>query len=160
MSGSLQSHGLYSSWNSPVQNTGVGSLSLLQEIFSTQGLNPGFSHCRQILYQWPQGKLKNTGVGSLSLFQQMFLTKELTGFSCIASGFFTNWVMISVLYSRSLLGIYFIYGIYNIPNLLISNLLFSHYTFYGEDLLTGIFYSFFVLLLLFFFTLLWGWYIT
>ena len=32
-------------------NTGVGSLSLLQGIFSTQGLNPGLLHCRQILYQ-------------------------------------------------------------------------------------------------------------
>ena len=33
------------------QNTGVGSLSLLQGIFPTQGLNPGPPHCRQILYQ-------------------------------------------------------------------------------------------------------------
>ena len=33
------------------QNTGVGSLSLLQGIFPTQGLKPGFLHCRQILYQ-------------------------------------------------------------------------------------------------------------
>ena len=40
-----------STWNSPGQNTGVGSLSLLQGIFSTQGLNPGLPHCRQILYQ-------------------------------------------------------------------------------------------------------------
>ena len=39
------------SWNSPGQNTGVGSLSLLQEIFPTQGINPGILHCRQILYQ-------------------------------------------------------------------------------------------------------------
>jgi len=29
----------------------VGSLSLLQEIFPTQGSNPGLPHCRQILYQ-------------------------------------------------------------------------------------------------------------
>ena len=28
----------------------VGSHSLLQEIFLTQGLNPGLLHCRQILY--------------------------------------------------------------------------------------------------------------
>ena len=33
------------------QNTGVGSLSLLQGIFPTQGSNPGLPHCRQILYQ-------------------------------------------------------------------------------------------------------------
>ena len=51
MSDSLQPHGLYSPWNSPGQNTGVGSLSLLQGIFPTQGSNPGLLHCRQILYQ-------------------------------------------------------------------------------------------------------------
>ena len=42
---------MYSSWNSPGQNTGVGSISFLQAIFPTQGLNPGLPHCRQILYQ-------------------------------------------------------------------------------------------------------------
>ena len=60
VSNSLQPHGLYSPWNSPGQNTGVGSFSLLQGIFPTQGLdwvdltqgsNQGLSHCRQILYQ-------------------------------------------------------------------------------------------------------------
>ena len=40
MSDSLRPHGLYSPWNAPGQNTGVGSLSLLQGIFSTQGSNP------------------------------------------------------------------------------------------------------------------------
>ena len=44
-------HGLYSPWTSPGQNTGVGSLSLLQGIFPTWGLNPGVSHGRRILYQ-------------------------------------------------------------------------------------------------------------
>ena len=42
---------LYSSWNSPGQNTGVGSHFLLQGIFPTQGSNPGLLHCRPILYQ-------------------------------------------------------------------------------------------------------------
>ena len=36
MSDSLQTHGLYSPWNSSGQNTGVGSLSLFQGIFLTQ----------------------------------------------------------------------------------------------------------------------------
>ena len=36
-------------WNFPGNNTGVGSHSLLQGIFPTQGLNLGFLHCRQIL---------------------------------------------------------------------------------------------------------------
>ena len=44
-------HELYSPWNSPGQNTGVGSLSLLQGIFPTRGLNQGLPHCRWILYQ-------------------------------------------------------------------------------------------------------------
>ena len=42
---------IFSPWNSPGQNTGVGSLSFLQGIFPTQGSNPGLSHCRWILYQ-------------------------------------------------------------------------------------------------------------
>ena len=50
-SNSLQPHGLYDPWNSPGQNTRVGSLSLLQGIFPSQGLNPGLVHCRWILYQ-------------------------------------------------------------------------------------------------------------
>ena len=51
MSNSLQAHGLYSPWNSSGQNTGVGSLSLFQGIFPTQGSNPGLLHCRWIFYQ-------------------------------------------------------------------------------------------------------------
>ena len=47
---SLQPHGLHSRWNSPGQNTGVGSLSLIQGIFATQRSNSGLPHCRQILY--------------------------------------------------------------------------------------------------------------
>ena len=39
-------------WNSPGQNIGVGSSSLLQRIFPTQGLNPGLLHCRWILSVW------------------------------------------------------------------------------------------------------------
>ena len=42
---------LYSPWNSPGQNTGVGSLSLLQRIFLIQESNWGLLHCRWILYQ-------------------------------------------------------------------------------------------------------------
>ena len=47
----LWPHGLYLPWNSPGQNTGVDSHSLLQGIFPTQGLNPGLPPCRRILYQ-------------------------------------------------------------------------------------------------------------
>ena len=44
-------HGMYSPWDSPGQNTGVSSLSLLQEIFPTQESNPGLLHCRWIFYR-------------------------------------------------------------------------------------------------------------
>ena len=40
-----------SPWDSPGQNTGVGSISLLQGIFPTQGLNPRPPNYRQTLYQ-------------------------------------------------------------------------------------------------------------
>ena len=40
MSDSLRPHGRYSPWNSPDQNTGVGSLSLLQGIFPDLGIKP------------------------------------------------------------------------------------------------------------------------
>ena len=56
MSDSLRPHGLYSSpgssvhGDSPGKNTSVGCHALFQEIFPTQGSNPGLPHCRQILY--------------------------------------------------------------------------------------------------------------
>ena len=51
MSDSLRPHGLYSPWDSPGQNTGVGDLSLLWGIFPTQGSIPGLPHCRRIFNQ-------------------------------------------------------------------------------------------------------------
>ena len=56
MSDSLWPHGLQPvrllwPWNSPSKKMGVGSLSLLQEVFQTQGWNPGLLHCGQIFYR-------------------------------------------------------------------------------------------------------------
>ena len=63
--------------DSPGQNTGVGSHSLLQGIFLTHGSNPGLPHCRHILYQLShQGRSKILEVGSLSLLQWIFPTQE------------------------------------------------------------------------------------
>ena len=50
MSDCLQPH-RFSPWDSPGQNTGVGSLSLLQRIFPTQESNRGLLPCRWILHQ-------------------------------------------------------------------------------------------------------------
>ena len=93
MSNSLQPHGLYSPWNTLSQNTGVGSLFLLQGIFPTQWLNSGFWNCRLILYQ-----LSHKGspriLEWLAIFLQwIFLTQESTRVSCIACGFFINWAI-------------------------------------------------------------------
>ena len=70
VSDSLQPHGLYSPWNSPGQNTGVGNHSLLQGIFPTQELNQGLLHCRQILYQ-----LSHQGKYSLYWLSLLFLPR-------------------------------------------------------------------------------------
>ena len=73
---SLQPHELYSPWNSPGQNTEVGSLSLLQGIFPGMELR---SPALQVdsLPAESQRKPKNTGVGSLCLLQRIFPTQEL-----------------------------------------------------------------------------------
>ena len=73
----LRPHGLYSPWNSPGQNTRVGSLSLLLGIFPTQGSNPGLPYCRQILYQLTTREAQEYWNGSLSLLQRIFPTQEL-----------------------------------------------------------------------------------
>ena len=79
MSDSLQPHGLYSPWNSPGQNTGGGSLSLLQGIFPTQGSNPGLLHCGHSLLAEPQGKPKyanlllKTGM-KIFLYQKRYIS--------------------------------------------------------------------------------------
>ena len=55
------SHGRYSPCNSWGQNTGVGSCSLLQGIFPTQGWNPGDPHCRRIFTSWATREALLTG---------------------------------------------------------------------------------------------------
>ena len=94
MSDSLQPHGPYSSWNSLGQNTGVGSLSLLQGIFPTQGLNPGLPNCRQILYQLShKGRSRILEWVAYPFSSGSSLPRKRTGVSFIAGRFFTNWAM-------------------------------------------------------------------
>ena len=71
-------YGLYSQWNSPSQNTGVGSCSLLHGIFPTQESNLGLPALQaDSLPAEPPGKPKNTEVSSLSLLQGIFPAQEL-----------------------------------------------------------------------------------
>ena len=94
---SLWTHELYSPWNSPGQNTGVGSLSLLQEIFPTQGSKPGLLHCRQILYQLSlKGSPRILEWVAVPFSREGFFdswTRNRTGVCCIAGGLFTNWAV-------------------------------------------------------------------
>ena len=91
VSDSLRPHGLYSPWNSPGQNTGEGSLSLLQRLFPTQGLNPGLPHCRQILYQLShKGSPRILEWVAYPFSSGSSRPRNRTGASCIADGFFTN----------------------------------------------------------------------
>ena len=56
----------------PGQNTAVGSLSLLQGIFPTQGSNPGLLHCRWILYHLShQGSPKVSCRGAKVVFNPL-----------------------------------------------------------------------------------------
>ena len=94
MSDSLSPHGLYRPWNSLGQNTGVCSLSLHQGMFPTQGLNPGFPHCRQILYQMSlKGSPRTQGWVAYPFSSRSSQPRNATGVSCTAGGFFTNWAL-------------------------------------------------------------------
>ena len=87
----LQYHGLCSPWNFPGQNTGMGSCSLLQGIFPTQGLNPGLPHCRQILYQLShQGSPRILECVAYPFSYGSPWPWNRTKLSCIEGGFFTS----------------------------------------------------------------------
>ena len=95
---SLQGHRLYSPWNSPGQKTAVGSHSLLQQIFPTQGLNPGLPHWKQILYQLShQGSPRILGWLAYPFSSGSSPPRNWTRVSCIAGGFFTSWATREVL---------------------------------------------------------------
>ena len=83
---------LYSPWNSTGQNTRVGSLSLFQGIFPTQGLNPGLPPCRHILYQLShRGRPRILKWVAYPFSSGSSWPRNRTGVSCIAGRFFTNW---------------------------------------------------------------------
>ena len=99
MSDSLLPQALYSPWNSPGQNPEVGSLSLLQGIFPTQGSNSGLPHCRQILYQMSH----NRSPRILEWVAYPFSSgssRPRNQTTWISGRFFTNWTIREVHYWR------------------------------------------------------------
>ena len=78
----------------PGQNMGMGSLSLLQGIFPTQGLNPGLLHCGQTLYQLSHKRSPRILDWVAYPFSRAsFWPRNWTRVSCIAGGFFTSWAI-------------------------------------------------------------------
>ena len=83
----MRPHGLY-------QNTGAGSLSLLQGVFPTQGSNPGLPHRRQILYHLShKGSPRILEWVAYPLSSGSSWPRNWTGVSCTAGRFFTNWAI-------------------------------------------------------------------
>ena len=83
-----------SPWNSPGQNTGVGSLSILQGIFPTWGLKPGLPLCGWILYQLShKGSPRILGCIAYPFSRGSSQPRNQTGVSCMAGEFFTNWAV-------------------------------------------------------------------
>ena len=72
----------------------MGSLSLLQGIFPTQGSNPGLQHCRQILYQLShKGNPRILELAAYPFSSGSSQARNWTGVSCIAGEFFINWAI-------------------------------------------------------------------
>ena len=91
VSNSLRPHRLYSPRNSPGQNTGVGSLSLLQGIVPTQGSNPGLLDCMRIVYQLShKGSPRIVEWVADPFSRGSSQPRNRTRVSCIAGGFFTS----------------------------------------------------------------------
>ena len=90
----LQSHELYSPWNSPGQNTGVGNLSLLQRIFPTQGSSPGLLHYKRILYHLSHmGSPRILEWVAYPFSSGSSWPRNWARVFCIAGGFFPIWAM-------------------------------------------------------------------
>ena len=92
VSDSLWPHWLHSPWNSPGQNTGVGSRTLFQGLFPIQGSNPGLPPCRWILYQLShKGSPRILEWIAYPFFRGSSQPRDRIGGSCIAGRLFTSW---------------------------------------------------------------------
>ena len=81
-------------WNSPGQYTGLGSSSLLQGIFPTQGSNPGLPHCMWILCQLSHTESPRILEWVAYPFsRRSSLPRNQTGISCTVGRFFNSWDM-------------------------------------------------------------------
>ena len=111
MSDSFRPRGLYSPWNPPGHDIGVGSHFLLQETFPTQGSNSGLPHCRQILYQRShQGSPVNDELGLITfLYLHWLLNFFLLGGRVISYAYSS--FMFSIIFLLLLLVVMIIDGL-------------------------------------------------
>ena len=94
VSDSLRPHEIYSPWNSPGQNIGVGSLSLLWGIFPPQESNPDLQHYRRILYQLNhKGSPRILEWVGYPFSSRSSQPRNQTRISCITGRFFTSWAI-------------------------------------------------------------------
>ena len=99
VSNSLWPNGLYTPWNSPGQNTGMGSLSLLQHIVPPQGLSTGLLHWRLILCQLShKGSPRILEWVAYPFYRGSSQPRNPTSVSSITGRCFTNWVIRKTLY--------------------------------------------------------------
>ena len=97
--------------NSPGKNTGVGCHALLHRIFTTQGSNPGLSHCRQILYclsHWGSPRILEWVTHPF--FRESSWPRNRTRVSCTAGRFLTSWATREDPFSVTDTGLYAIDG--------------------------------------------------
>ena len=95
MSNFLQPHALYSAWDSPHHNPGVGTLSLLQGIFPTQWSNLGLLHFWHILNQLTHQESPRIPEWVAYPFSsRSSQPRNQIGISCIAGGFSTSWAVV------------------------------------------------------------------
>ena len=110
--------------------TGVGSCSLLQGIFPTQGSNPGLPHWRRILYHLShQGSPRILEWVAYPFSSDSSWPRNWTGVSGIADEFFTSWAtreaLICTSGTKKKLGEGLSHGKMWIPSFVIKRLLFE-----------------------------------
>ena len=100
VSDSLWPYGLYSLWNSLGQNTGMGSLSLLQGIFPNPGIKPRSPTLWADSYQLSHKGSPRILEWVAFPFCGSSWPRLLTRVSCSAGGYFTNWPLREVLVAQ------------------------------------------------------------
>ena len=92
VSNSLWPQGLYSPRNSPGQSTGVGSHSLFQGIFPTQGSNPSLLHHRQTFHHWVT-RIANTSYiyTQFSVWWSLYNINVVRSLPCLKLIYVSHW---------------------------------------------------------------------